>query len=473
MKLWCQIYIRQAEDGETSDIHDWTCIHDTRKTDNKLIDPKCVIEKNKISTLTFRCRPNSPAYTLLRPENATKCEVWVCERMIASSAPSYVGNREPVHKWYEEEQITGGHVYRYDLFVGHATDYTPYFADNGLLEASITCVDHMDYLNNSIVPRQTYNLNEEAPHIGEKGAINWYRSFIWESNYEREQIHNTFARDEFDAQDNRTTNPSPSYEYVVDFEVLYSMLYERFIDRFGGVLYTDYTEYVIVGQVPAGETEKDPDQYPDGTTIRWISDSVYGRHRNVVIQNGVNLKSLRLETDREGFCTRLYPVGELKENGKRVSLKGYSGTQEKPHDPNTEYIEVDAQYISEYGVISKTQEWTDISQQSNLYSKAWEYLESNECKIKESFTISVLDLSVINNPEDRFRCGDYHTVIESDMSINEELQIIRIEYDLAQLQNVNLVMGDKMLSASEMQVRQATRNKEKFGEITSLIGGGN
>lgn len=458
MKLWCQIYIRRAEDGEESDIHDWTCIHDTRKTDNKLISPVCVIEKNRISTLTFRCRPNSPAYTLLRPENATKCEVWVCERCVLGAQPDYDSTIFPNDIWYEEEQVTGGHVYRYDLFVGHAVDYTPYFADNGLLEASITCVDHMDYLNNGVIPREEYDLSR--PVGGLNGARGWFVHFVDEYNDEKREIYNKFSRDWFTANaDVSYGSITPQYNYIVDFENVYGMLNERFIERWGGVMLTDYAGYIIPST----------GRFVNGVKIRWIPESDFGRDRKTyLIQNGVNLKSLRLETDTSEFYTRIYPVGALKDDGSRVSLVGYSGHS---HDPDTAYMDIsNASYIQEYGVKAITKEWTDVSTQSGLWSNANDYLR-NDNKIKRSYTISVLDLSVINNPLDRFRIGDWHKVKQEDLNIEVDLQIIRIEYDLAQLQNVNLVMGDKLLSATEMQVRQATKNKEKFGEITSLLGG--
>lgn len=460
----CQIYIRRPEDDVESDIHDWLCIHDTRRSDNKLIDPKCTIEKNKISTLTFKVHPDSPAFSLLTTENSSQCEVWVCERTILDHEPEYTPRIFPLNRWYQEEQVGDDkHVYRYDLFVGHVVEYTPYYADNGLLEANIMCVDHMDYLNYGILPREEYNL-KNIPPTGEveNGDTAWFRYFVGRFNEERGQMYNEFNRDEFivNTDKNKLVN---DYKYIVDFERTYEALYNRFIDKRGGVFLTDYTGYVTVGSTPAGGV-KQPDKYPGGIEVRWVSDSKYGRNRDVDIEYGVNLKSLTITTDTSEYCTRVYPVGALQDNGQRLSLKDYSG---HGHDPEKTYVNNST--AEENGVVAVVNEWSDVNTKENLYNRAVDFLDNS--RIRKSYDATVLDLSVIGDPENRFRCGDKHRIIQPDMNVDEELQIIRIEYDLAQLQNVQLTFGDKIVNASEQRENTIVKNKEKIESITQILGG--
>jgi hypothetical protein len=456
----CQIYIRRPEDDVESDIHDWLCIHDTRNTNNKLISPVCVIEKNRISTLTFKVHPNSPAYSLLTTENSSQCEVWVCERAILSHEPEYAPRIFPQNKWYQEEQVGDDkHVYRYDLFVGHVVEYTPYYAENGLLEANIVCVDHMDYLSKGIIPYTTFKISDVPSDQVENGETAWFRHFVEVYNSERGEQKNEFYRDDFKADTDKGKHTN-NYTYVIDFENAYDAINEKFIDRWGGVFVTDLADYVDVGAIPTGG-----DKYPGGIHVRWISDSLYGRGtRDVTIEKGVNLKSLTITTDTSEYCTRVYPVGALQDNGQRQSLKDYSG---HGHDPDTTYVNNPT--AEENGVVAVVNEWSDVSTKENLYNRAVEFLNNN--RIRKSYDASVLDLSVIGDPENRFRCGDKHRIIQPDMNVDEELQIIRIEYDLAQLQNVQITFGDKIVNASEQRKNTIVKNKEKLESITQILGG--
>lgn len=469
--IWCQIYIRRPIDDIDSDIHDWLCIHDTRRSDNKLIDPKCTIEKNKISTLSFKARPNSPAFDYLTVENATEFEVWVVERTIQHYEPECDFTRYPIHRWYQEEAVEGDkHVWRYDLFVGHVVAHTPYFAENGMLEADIMCVDHMDYLNYGILPREEYNLKSIPRGEVENGDTAWFRYFVGRFNEERGQVYNEFYRDQFivNTDKNKLVN---DYKYIVDFERTYEALYNRFIDKRGGVFFTDYTGYVIVGSTPAGGV-KQPDKYPGGIEVKWVSDSKYGRHRNVDIEYGVNLKSLTVETNMDEFCTRVYPVGALLDTGERVDIKNAARPE---HTQGLAYIDIDeTQYIQQHGVRSVVQEWSDVTDPDNLYDKAKAWLNANNA-IKKCYSATVLDLSVIGttegSAENRFRCGDYHYIVHPDMYIETEVQIIGIVYDLAQLQNVEITLGDKVMNMAEQNRKSAVRVKEQIESITQILGG--
>jgi phage minor structural protein len=226
------------------------------------------------------------------------------------------------------------------------------------------------------------------------------------------------------------------------------------------VFFTDYTGYVIVGSTPAGGV-KQPDKYPGGIEVKWVSDSKYGRHRDVDIEYGVNLKSLTVETNMDEFCTRVYPVGALLDTGERVDIKNAARPE---HTQGLAYIDIDeTQYIQQHGVRSVVQEWSDVTDPDNLYDNAKAWLSANNA-IKKCYSATVLDLSVIGttegSAENRFRCGDYHYIVHPDMYVETEVQIIGIVYDLAQLQNVEITLGDKVMNMAEQNRQSAVRVKE-------------
>lgn len=437
--MWAKILIRQSTDGEYSDMHDWLCIHNTKEEGTAVIDPHLIDATGEISTLTFSVYAGSETATLLSPENRDKCEVWVCEYINYDTDPDDLGYT--LRHYHPDGEDENGKVWRLDVFVGHAVEFTPYYADNGLLTYQIMCVDNRDYLNKSIQQRRHYSLAADITKVYGGGIKDGVSEFI---DYHNDIVTGAFmSRDQFNVQFD-VENQRNNYDYIVDWEVTQNALQERFIDRFGGELIVDNNSY-------ATDRGDDPPIYSPYTYIRWVDE--WGRNSDCVIQNGINLKSLRITTDATEVCTRLIPLGTMGEDGSKLTIANVETQAPYPaNNPivdakpiNQYYVDIyNSQYISNHGITCKTVEFDDITLEANLFEKAVEWLAENN-RIRKTYEAEVLDLAANGgfDPLYRLRCGDYHAVRHSGMGVNETLRIVKIDYDLANLHRVSVTFGDK------------------------------
>lgn len=453
--MWTKILIRQQSDGEYSDINDWLCIHNTKEEGVCVIDPHLIDAKNEISTLTFSAHAGTDAATLLSPEHRDKCEVWVCEYINYDTDPWQSGYT--LRRYFEDGQDENGTIWRLTMFVGHAVDYTPYYDKNGLLTYKIMCVDNRDYLNKSIQERREYHLSEVSQIGGGDGSVGYYREFV--------ERHNTqvsgalFQRDQFTAWYG-VDNVINDYAYIVDWEQTYGSLYERFINRFGGELIVVNNDYV---------DETPTVIFPNGTKITWVDD--WGRDSDCVIQNGINLASLRITTDATEICTRLIPLGEMKEDGSKVTIENIekAATETTAAKPLGQYyVDIaDSAYIAAHGITCRTVEFDDITLEANLWDRAVTWLQENN-RIRKTYEAEVLDLAANGgfDPLYRLRCGDRHVLRHSAMGIEgETLQIIRIDYDLAHLHKVSVTFGDKFYNDIEQGLAKDAAQTTKVDKI--------
>lgn len=436
-----KIYVRPSDERK-HDMSQWILIHTTGEGE-KVIEPRLVDAVNEISSLSFSVYADSNIATLLNPDNRDKHEVWVCEYIEHDTDPYDDG-----YRGYWDE---GNNIWRKDVFVGHAVEYTPYFADNGLLTYKILCVDHRDYLNRSVQKRREYQLLDDGTG-GYGGSKGRFSEFLTEHNYE--VGGDPFGRSAFMHCDYDVNNNFNKYHYVVDWEVTYNALMERFVERFGGDLYIDNEHY--------GTKDAD-DEFLHGVHMRWGTQGT--ERTDTTITKGYNLKSLRVTTDASEVCTRLFPLGATLDDGSRVTIKGVS---EGGRDPKNEYIDIDdTAYIQAHGITARTVTWDDVTDPINLYRKALAWL-ANENRVRKTYEAEILDLSasVYADGLTRLRCGDTVLVQNDDMGIDERLRIIRIEYDLSQLQNVSVTFGDKFYSDIKQELKDKAETTQKINTLT-------
>ena len=451
--MWTKILIRQQSDGEYSNINDWLCVHNTREEGVCVIDPHLIDAKKEISTLTFSAHAGTDAATLLSPEHRDKCEVWVCEYINYDTDPWDSGYT--LRRYHRDGQDENGKIWRLTMFVGHAVDYTPYYDRNGLLTYKILCVDNRDYLNKSIQERREYRLRDDGTQ-GNGGAVGYYKDFVARHNT---QISGAiFDRDQMFANYG-VNNVFNDYPYVVDWEQTYSSLQERFIERFGGELTINNNAYV---------DETPTVHYPSRTEITWVDD--WGLDSDCVIQNGINLASLRITTDATEICTRLIPLGEMKEDGSKLTIENIekAATETTAAKPLGQYyVDIaDSAYIAAHGITCRTVEFDDITLEANLWDRAVTWLQENN-RIRKTYEAEVLDLAANGgfDPLLRLRCGDRHVLRHSTMGVNETLQIIRIDYDLAHLHKVSVTFGDKYYNDIEQGLAKDTAQTAKVDKV--------
>lgn len=157
-----------------------------------------------------------------------------------------------------------------------------------------------------------------------------------------------------------------------------------------------------------------------------------------LIPLGAKLK--KEEIDADGNATEV-------ETEERLTLVNY--TPQGGTKLTNPWID-DTAKISTLGIVSGTIIFDDITEQSNLYSRAMEYLV-NENRLILSHTITALDLKEIGLDIDSFNCGDSYPVENEKIGLNETLRIVKKSIDINAPYKSSLTFGDKKSTMSDYQ----------------------
>lgn len=178
--------------------------------------------------------------------------------------------------------------------------------------------------------------------------------------------------------------------------------------------------------------------------VRYIDYvTTIGETSNVDIRLSKNMKSLEREIDTTKIITRLIPLGaeiisdfdEYVENSTRERVNISAA--------NNGCIYLDhAQAIKEFGVITDTVVWDDVTDANELKTKGQNYLNTLN-KIPYSFKIGVVDLWQLGLDIDTFKVGNYHNVTNPLMGIDETLRITEKEIRIEAPEESSLSFGEK------------------------------
>lgn len=234
---------------------------------------------------------------------------------------------------------------------------------------------------------------------------------------------------------------------------------------------------------------------------------------NQIIQFGKNILNLNKQVKGEDIATIILPLGQTKDSTSEIKTKvnlselPYSKSGTIIHEAGSEVI-YDEEAVKEYGRITKVIEWGDVTEASNLLTKAKEQL--NFYKLSSlSLELSVFDLHLLNVNTQSLRVGQKLRVISSphgldlymivqkitldidepDKSVitlvTEERSAVDVnkgsisnktnttEKNITSTQNTQVVLSDQMNGYAEDLSKYATISEVNlaFNELGLLIGG--
>lgn len=326
-----------------------------------------------------------------------------------------------------------------DIFIGRVLKCPDSMDEQGLICKSVTCEGRLGWLYDSVQPYAEYKV------VGIRTVL---ASFI--------SKHNTQVGDDKHISVGQVTvTGENNYTYSVNWVSTMDAISEQLVGKFGGEIqlrdqngkvYIDYLEHI-------------------------------GHGTDTKIELAVNLKTISREVDETSVITRLYPLGtKLTDSEKRLTIGSVNGGKD--------YIE-DSALVAKYGVISGTQTWDDVTQESILKTKATAFLKSAN-KTKKQYKITAVDLSTIDMNFEQFELGCWYRVVNPLMGIDEDLRIIGITINLDSPEQSELTFGDKFetmtgfMTAKTKSLQTAIDNSEfrnrqvidsKIENATKLITG--
>lgn len=285
---------------------------------------------------------------------------------------------------------------------------------SGLLSQSVTCESELGYLMDSMTRYGEYH------NISVRDFLN----VIIDNHNSGVEDYKKFTVGIVNVVDNNDS----LYRFLDTAKTL-DAIKEKLISRLGGELRVRnvdgvrYLDYVIA----------------------------IGEAKTTDIRLSKNLDSIEQEKDPTTIITRLIPLGAKgTDTEERLNVSSVNS--------GLDYID-DIEAMAEFGVITDTIAFDDITTASALLTRGNSYLlETN--RIKTKYKIGALDLSIIDLDIDTFNVGNYYPVINPLMAIDETLRVVERTIDINAPQNSSLTIGDKFedIKAYQLGIIKTAKN---------------
>ncbi len=314
---------------------------------------------------------------------------------------------------------------------------------SGLIYKSVTCEGFLGYLCDSIQP---YAEEKTLP-------LNDFIDWVLENHNAQVEDEKKIYRGDVDVEVAGTGNVTKGLQYQTTYETLKTKL----VDIFGGELevvnksdklYLNYLKQI--GEIRA--------------TSILLGKNMQAAERQVsplniitrVIPLGAKVK--KTETDADGNQTEV-------ETDERLTLVGYTPPG------GTEFANPwidDEEKIKALGIVCGTLDFSDVTEQANLYTKAKNFMK-NENRFELSHTVTALDLKEAGYDIDSLNCGDSYPVKNNLIGLDETLRVIKKSFDINTPYKGSLTFGDKRATLSSIQKDLNKRIEDDLGKIRQEV----
>ncbi|MFS7207030.1 hypothetical protein CKN63_01360 [Carnobacterium divergens] len=233
-----------------------------------------------------------------------------------------------------------------------------------------------------------------------------------------------------------TNNTDNVYRYIDDLATTWDTIQDKLISRLGGEIRVrevngvNYIDYV--------------------TEI--------GEHTDTTIELSKNLISISKSVDPTEIVTRIYPRGERLESEEESNTDASQPRLTIASVNNgREYLNASSELIKEFGIIEKAVEWSEVTQPQILKSKGQQYLDEQK-SAKTQYSLTAVDLSLIDLDIRRFEIGNYYPLKNSVMGIDDELRVVGMTIDIIDVETSELTIGDRFVTLSRYQIEQNKKN---------------
>lgn len=185
--------------------------------------------------------------------------------------------------------------------------------------------------------------------------------------------------------------------------------------------------------------------------VSWLAE--VGRKNNQPIEFGENLLNFERSGQSPELATALVPYGAQIGTGRRLTIESVNGGKD--------YIQ-DDDAVALRGTIMATVTWDDVTNPTNLLTKARQWLAEHKLAIT-SLQLSAADLSRVDRTLDSFQEGDIIPVISGPHSVNADFQLTDHTVDWLNPDGGNITLGKTQASLTGADViyeRKANQAKQ-------------
>lgn len=195
--------------------------------------------------------------------------------------------------------------------------------------------------------------------------------------------------------------------------------------------------------------------------------AIAGEVKSTEIRLAKNLKSVQKETDPSDIITKLIPLGQtIESEDETVTDASQARLTIASVNDGKDFI-IDEVARKNFTIQTKSVNFDDITQPSNLLSAGQAYLRENN-RIKVKYSVSALDLSLIDLDTDAFDTGNFYPLINSAMGINETLRVVEKVTDIINPNKNSLTIGDLFKTATQYQ-NEANKVQDNVTELKNTV----
>lgn len=262
---------------------------------------------------------------------------------------------------------------------------------NMMKQKNIYCEGQLAFLKDSVVRAYTFT-----------GTVKQYFTFLVNSHNNQVNYTKRFNVGVVNVGADSATITRSSGSYLSTFDEIK----EQLLDKLGGYL------------VPRYEIENGAEiEYLD-----YLADS--GGQNSQVIEFGNNMLDFSQKLDGGEIFTRLVPLG--------ASLGTQGGLERRltiaSVNSGRDYLE-DATGIENFGYITKSMVWDDITSASVLKARGQRALTSGANLIPQ-IELSAIDMHVLNVNIEAIKLGEYNRVVSAPHGVDALFQCTRMALDL-------------------------------------------
>ena len=346
------------------------------------------------------------------------------------------GKLRPLHTLIKIIDAKSGQT----VFNGRVLKPSKAMSDAGAFSESYVCESRLAYL------QDTNQRHAELHNI----SVRDFFAKILETHNRQVEPYKQFKTGKVTVTDNNDS----LYRYL-GYDSTLSTIKDKLVSRLGGYLQIRDT--------------------PDGVYLDYLAD-VGELVEDTPIRLAHNLKSMTYEVDPTEIITRLIPLGEQLDSQNqgdtdasraRLTIAAVNGGKD--------YLD-DTELQQEFGIITGTQIWDDVTDAENLKNKGQAYLDAQ--RLPASWSVTPLDLSQIGQDLHGFEVGNTYPLINPRLVEKENIQVVEKKFDLLDPKKITLTIGDKKKTLSQYQsaANQASRQivviKEavngQYSKITNL-----
>lgn len=292
--------------------------------------------------------------------------------------------------------------------------------ENGLITKEVTCESYFGFLcdsQQSVVGTKNWTVRGLLQHIVDK--------------------HNSQVEDykRFTIGEVTVTDPNDNLYLGIQYANTWNAIKEKLINKLGGEIRFRVEE--------------------DALYIDYLTE--IGKVSETEIAVSKNMKSIKQEKDPSSYITRLIPLGmKMGENDERMEITSVNNGKN--------YID-DEDAIAMYGIHVGYVEWDDVTEESNLLRKGQAWLQENN-KLLVKYSITALDLSLLDLDIDDFDVGNYHPLKNHLIGVDDVARIVKKNIDICEEVRSTIEVGDNLQSMSDIQISQAQETAKIYSKIT-------